>query len=264
MEKLTLEIKQDNKNKKYTISIKNDYYKDSETGKLNSGILINVKERLSNFRGGSDVTATWGYNLFGTASVGMRSSLIDSKARSSGDYKRRVPIITIINKKIEKTSISVNKKWFSFDGKEKQMPKASISYKVIQIATKKEGKSTEIGYIDNQTLTVSDKWTRTHSNLPKKGKDQNDQEIFYTYYVVESSMKDYVTSYTTDKKESKTPSDTAILSGSITIKNTEKMKFVLPETGGTGTYTIYMYGSLLTILGVFLLIKKNNSINEGC
>lgn len=38
--------------------------------------------------------------------------------------------------------------------------------------------------------------------------------------------------------ESKISSDVAISSGSITIKNTGKMKFVLPETGGMGRNTM--------------------------
>lgn len=65
--------------------------------------------------------------------------------------------------------------------------------------------------------------------------------------------KDYDTSYLKNNgTESKISSDVAISSGSITIKNAEKMKFVLPETGGMGRNTIYALGILMIITVLFV------------
>lgn len=65
--------------------------------------------------------------------------------------------------------------------------------------------------------------------------------------------KDYDTSYLKNNgTESKILSDVAISSGSITIKNAEKMKFVLSETGGMGRNTIYALGILMIITVLFV------------
>lgn len=57
-------------------------------------------------------------------------------------------------------------------------------------------------------------------------------------------------------KESDTPSDTAIASGTIIIKNTEKMKFVLPETGGKGRNMVYVIGVFLLGISLVMIINK--------
>lgn len=256
LEKIDLEIKEDKKNNKHRIIIKNDDYKDSETGKLDSGIIIKVREKLSSFNGGSDMTATWGYTSWSGNSIGMRSSVLDTKASSSGDSEKKPPVVTIRNRKIEKTSIKVNKKWFAPDGKEKQMPDTSISYKLIQLSTRKDGTRSERTYIEKQVLSAKNNWTMTHSDLPLKGKTEDNQEVSYSYYVVENKLDDYDTVYEIEGKDYASPTDIALSSGSITIKNTEKMKFVLPETGGMGRWHIYISASLLISLGFILAIKK--------
>ena len=48
----------------------------------------------------------------------------------------------------------------------------------------------------------------------------------------------------------------------IGIKNTEKMKFILPETGGTGRGILYIAGVFLLGISMILLGNKNSSFYE--
>lgn len=257
LEKMNSSVKNDDK--KITFTFKTDDYKDIETGKDSAGILIKVTEKLSSFRGSSNMTATWGYKFgLGTNSVGMTSSLVDSGAYSQGNSERFNPEISIKNKKIKTAEITVNKKWFRADGQEKENQDGIIIYNLMQIATTSDGKTSEKVLKVDEILTAKDKWTRTYSGLPLKGKNDNGEEVTYTYYISEAALSDYDTSYSNDTgEESKKPSDTAISSGTIIVKNTEKMKFVLPETGGKGRNVIYLIGSIcLALSGVWLYIRK--------
>lgn len=256
-QRLRPQIQRDDKNKKYRIVIESYFYNDRDGRKLNSGILIKVKERLSSFRGGSDMTAKWGYVGWNNY-VGMRSSILDSKASSDGNSEKRVPVIPVRNKKIPKTSIKVSKKWYAPDGKDKEMPDARISYKLMQVGTTSDGTKTSRVYKED-TLSAKDSWTKTHDNLPFKGKNDRGEEVSYTYYVAEDHFEKYKTSYHSGEKESEKPEDLAISKGEITIKNTEEMKFVLPDTGGSGRRGLYIGGSLLVILGIIIIIKRQKA-----
>lgn len=253
LEKLNPSVKNDDK--KITFTFKADDYKDIETGKNSAGILIKVTEKLSSFRGASDMTATWGYNSLFSNSIGMTSSLVDSGAYSQGNSERFNPEISIRNKRIKTTDITVDKKWFTADGKEVERKEGSITYDLIQVATTKYGKTTEKVYKSGETLTSQEKWTKTYSGLQLQGNNDDGEEVTYTYYVSETALSDYDTSYSNDVgKEAKKASDTAISSGTITIKNTEKMKFVLPETGGSGRNGMYIVGAFM--VGIVLVMLK--------
>lgn len=101
------------------------------------------------------------------------------------------------------------------------------------------------------TITKDSGWTWIKDYLPLTGKDEAGNTVYYTYYVVENSGTNYSTSY---------ENNGGIVSGTITIKNTESDTpvYTLPETGGGGT-TPYTVGGLALMAGAGLLLLYNHS-----
>lgn len=101
------------------------------------------------------------------------------------------------------------------------------------------------------TISNTDGWTWSSADLPLTGKDGDGNTLYYTYYVVEHSGANYNASY---------DNNDGIVSGTITIKNTESDTpvYTLPETGGGGT-TPYTVGGLALMAGAGLLLLYNHS-----
>ena len=104
---------------------------------------------------------------------------------------------------------------------------------------------------DTYTISNTGGWTWSKDDLPLTGKDEAGNTLYYTYYVVEHSGTNYSTSY---------ENNGGIVSGTITIKNTESDTpvYTLPETGGGGT-TPYTVGGLALMAGAGLLLLYNHS-----
>ena len=104
---------------------------------------------------------------------------------------------------------------------------------------------------DTYTISNTGGWTWSKDDLPLTGKDEAGNTVYYTYYVVENSGTNYSTSY---------ENNGGIVSGTITIKNTESDTpvYTLPETGGGGT-TPYTVGGLALMAGAGLLLLYNHS-----
>lgn len=104
------------------------------------------------------------------------------------------------------------------------------------------------------TIYSANDWIWSKDDLPLTGKDDDGNTVYYTYYVVEHDGTNYSTAY---------ENNNGIVSGTITIKNTESDNpiFVLPETGGSGTIKYIMGGILLMLASVLLYIKQH--IKEG-
>ena len=105
--------------------------------------------------------------------------------------------------------------------------------------------------IGSYTISNTGGWTWSKDDLPLTGKDEAGNTLYYTYYVVEHSGTNYSTSY---------ENNGGIVSGTITIKNTESDTpvYTLPETGGGGT-TPYTVGGLALMAGAGLLLLYNHS-----
>ena len=175
------------------------------------------------------------------------------------------PLQPLITFEIEETtSITVNKKWFRADGTEFYPLEGSIVYDLMQVLITEGGETSEKVYRAGETLTNQDQWTKAYSDLPKADTNENGEKVTFAYYVKEILIEDYSTSYgSAGVEDTESPSAAAISSGTITIKNKEKMKFTLPETGGTGRGALYIAGALL--LGISLLLfgsKKNDSFYQ--
>ena len=163
-----------------------------------------------------------------------------------------------------KTRITVNKKWFDADGQEVQRSAGSITYNLMQVSTSANGTTSEKVYKAGETLSASDNWTKTYTDLPVSGKSDNDDDVTYGYYVVETAVPDYGTSYSNSNgAEVQTPKDAAVSSGTITIKNTENMRFLLPETGGLGRTVLYIAGVILVLISAVVIITRKNRVKNG-
>lgn len=163
-----------------------------------------------------------------------------------------------------KTRITVNKKWFDADGQEVQRSAGSITYNLMQVSTSANGTTSEKVYKAGETLSASDNWTKTYTDLPVSGKADNGDDVTYGYYVVETAVPDYGTSYSNSNgAEVQTPKDAAVSSGTITIKNTENMRFLLPETGGLGRTVLYIAGVILVLISAGVIITRKNRLKNG-
>lgn len=104
--------------------------------------------------------------------------------------------------------------------------------------------------INTYTLNADNNWRVSVGNLPRNG-IKDGENVYYTYYIKELTQKEGVTvTYNNNN---------GITSGTITVTNKkpEPKEYVLPETGGTGTYWYTMGGVLLTAGAAFLIYKKH-------
>ena len=91
-------------------------------------------------------------------------------------------------------------------------------------------------------------------------KSDNGDDVTYGYYVVETAVPDYGTSYSNSNGvETQTPRDAAFSSGTITIRNTENPKFSLPETGGLGRTVVYIAGVILVIVSASVITTRRKN-----
>ena len=95
-------------------------------------------------------------------------------------------------------------------------------------------------------------------------KSDNGDDVTYGYYVVETAVPDYGTNYSNGNgAEVQTPKDAAVSSGTITIKYTENMRFLLPETGGLGRTVLYIAGVILVLISAGVIITRKNRVKNG-
>ncbi|WP_288263798.1 SpaA isopeptide-forming pilin-related protein [uncultured Streptococcus sp.] len=160
------------------------------------------------------------------------------------------------NKKIKQTNLTVKKEWLIADGSKTERSDGSITYDLIQVATDSQDNSTETVYKSGETLTHDDDWTRTYKGLPVSGKNASGNEVDYKYYVRETPVSGYDTSYSNGETTSDNPSDmkTDSSNGQITIKNKAQKQYNLPETGGSGVKMHYVLGAALVLLTTGLII----------
>lgn len=104
------------------------------------------------------------------------------------------------------------------------------------------------------TIESGTNWKTVIRNLPASG-TVNGTDFQYTYRVKELVNGSYDTTY---------DNNGGVTEGVITIKNTMKPGYELPETGGPGTTTQYTIGGLLTgIAGLLLLYNDKKRRKEG-
>ena len=111
------------------------------------------------------------------------------------------------------------------------------------------------GALDELTLTASNSGNVFNFTLPEDSLRKNkDSGTPWEYYVVESEVPLYVTSYGTATTEesvttcSVTPGASDAKDGEVIVNQTFG-GYELPSTGGPGTSLLYLPGSLLIMLG---------------
>lgn len=157
------------------------------------------------------------------------------------------------NKKAKTINLTVKKQWFDADGQEIGSADGSIVYDVIQVATKENGERTETFYKSGETMSHSDDWTKTYSNLPITDAQKT---VTYTYYVREHATSGFDISYDNGVQVSEEPSTLALASDSalIVMKNTAQKRYALPKTGGKGGIWYYVLGAICILIVVGVLI----------
>lgn len=179
----------------------------------------------------------------------LKGKVVDLATKTGLDYVK--------NTKIKTTNLTVKKEWLDSSGNITSRSFGSISVKLKRISDKD---STPVDIEERTIEPESDgkdnyKWETTFSNLPVDG----DNGEHYKYYVEETRVPGYDTSYYDGSKTSKNPADMATDSedGHITIKNKAQKQYELPETGGSGVKMHYMIGAGLALLSLGLIILKS-------
>lgn len=128
-----------------------------------------------------------------------------------------------------------------------------ITYDVLQVATKENGERTETFYKSGETMSHSDDWTKTYSNLPLTDAQKT---LTYTYYVREHATSGFDISYDNGAQASEEPSTLALASDSalIVMKNTAQKRYALPKTGGKGSIWYYVLGAICLLIATGALI----------
>ncbi|MHC3593272.1 SpaA isopeptide-forming pilin-related protein [Streptococcus suis] len=168
-------------------------------------------------------------------------------------------ILTIKNQKLNMTSITVNKQWFTADKQPTDHVNGEISYDLKQIVHFDDGRKIIKDYLSGETLNHTMNWSRTYHELPKKGKEEG-ETVTYSYFVQEHPITGYNTSYQSENNEVDvaTPENVAIVSGIITIRNVSTRKYVLPNTGGPGVIMYYLLGVIVLLVVAGGLFYKFN------
>jgi len=78
------------------------------------------------------------------------------------------------------------------------------------------------------------------------------KKVYYTYFVKEQAGEEYNVSY---------QGNTGIVNGTVTIINQKSEEYVLPETGGPGTY-VYIAGGLLLMAAAGILMLRRRKFQS--
>ena len=95
-----------------------------------------------------------------------------------------------------------------------------------------------------------------------EGEDKGIYTGDFEYFMTETSLNGYNTTYLTAINGTPTGTKEDITTGEV-IRNTVEMSFELPSTGGPGTTGFYVLGSILTLLAVVLLVTKKRTDGQG-
>ena len=187
----------------------------------------------------------WGYGavyVYSGSDWSMKNELKVASA-SAGTYSDTIPLQSLQS---DNNRVVVNF-WGSYKPGEETIKYATLE-KVELIETVVTGGTTTVtenASYDTQTLNSSNNWQHTWYNLDSTSEDGS----IFTYYVKEVQVKNGAGYDITHKfsvsYDGATAEDPIGVSGSITITNTLKSTYVLPETGGAGIGFYRIGGSLL-------------------
>jgi LPXTG-motif cell wall-anchored protein len=148
------------------------------------------------------------------------------------------------------TSLTINKEWKKSNGEEVTPTETKIRFQLWQVKQPATGEK-ESECFDTYTIYAMDNWTCTVENLPVNEVVDGKETATYSYYVVETTgLEDYDSSCNYGDENNTT------ISSEITITNTKKDVYELPETGGNGRWPYAVGGVLLALSAGILLYRK--------
>jgi LPXTG-motif cell wall-anchored protein len=179
----------------------------------------------------------------------------------------------ILSQQAGKT-LTVTKQWASGTDSE------PISVTLYASGTRqKTGETTTtkgVWEIDTQTITSTDKWTYTWSDLPESETKDGYIYTYTDYYILESSESVYSVTYQDSSGNTLTPKTITVTEGDTTqevsavpvdgskITIINKPAYVLPNSGGVGTQ-VYTWSGMATLtiaIALYALIRRRQR-NRG-
>ncbi|MGM9584581.1 MAG: SpaA isopeptide-forming pilin-related protein [Faecousia sp.] len=132
----------------------------------------------------------------------------------------------------------------------------TVSYEMLVASGAHNLQTTDGTLVMSKTITATDDWSHTFTNLPLTSTDENGNTVNYYYYVVETPVTNYDVSY---------DNNSGIKSGAITVTNTatDNPEYVLPETGGGGTVGYTLGGFALTAGAALWLLARKKRRREA-
>jgi LPXTG-motif cell wall-anchored protein len=167
---------------------------------------------------------------------------------------------TIYYKNEKSFSFVINKQWLSSEGNPLEPPQSSVSVDVWRnIYTDEECTmkcSSEL-YKGGLTISADENWQLTLENLHASGQmniNGRNTDVYYTYYVKEDAVDGYDVSYS---------GNDGIVSGTVTITNTQLESYVLPDTGGIGKHGFMLAGMIIMFVAGTIIIKRKMTSYKG-
>lgn len=158
---------------------------------------------------------------------------------------------TIFFKNERMKELIIKKVWADSSGNPKETVEKEIVVDVWR-NTYSDEKHTQLisseVYKTNLAITAEGGWTVSLPELPGIGTKYINgvkTKVHYTYFVKEHEREGYHVMY---------DGNGGMVGGVITITNMEKTEYLIPETGGPGTYLCAMAGMLFVTVGALLLV----------
>ncbi len=190
---------------------------------------------------GSNVSAIltyWGYMDFSYGDV----SLNNQKAEGIS-----IPLGTV------NTDKTFEFKGYSYDPGWNWVPNVNIKTEVSIGEEEKQYETTDHPYGTSEILSKDDGWSKVWTDLPKK----DASGTTYYYYVTEKTVDGFEAPVYTNND--------GIESGTITVTNKKKETngYVLPSTGGGGTFRIAGLGLALMAVSSFGILQRKRRRRGG-
>lgn len=155
-------------------------------------------------------------------------------------------VLTVANEpdaSVETTSIQLLKSWNTLQ----EITTPRVYLQLYQLVWN-EGYLIDRVLYKTVTITKALGWSYTVTELPLNGTDESGKTVTYTYAVEELPVEGYTPQYSMDP-------NTGVSEGTITVTNTPEGEegFVLPATGGYGTFSVTFGGCFLMVFAIACL-----------
>lgn len=163
---------------------------------------------------------------------------------------------TIYFKNEETTELTIKKEWLDSEGNlmlSEDLEETEIKVDIWKnVYTDPDRTSLAYSAVCRTGIVISgdNGWQITISDLPANGTEQidgSDTEVYYKYFVKEQENDKYNVSYNDNG---------GMVSGTITVTNQERVQYVIPETGGPGTYWYAAAGLMIIVAGILQILYR--------